>query len=85
MICLNNKRFELMFFCLLPLGDWRVYTRTSDEPGSGTDANITLTIFGTKGDSGPLALGKKGEGSFHPGHTDETKVCCIGMLYSHVQ
>ncbi|KAI8774235.1 lipoxygenasey domain-containing protein 1 [Biomphalaria glabrata] len=55
-------------------GDWRVYTRTSDEPGSGTDANITLTIFGTKGDSGPLALGKKGEGSFHPGHTDETKV-----------
>ncbi|CAL1540914.1 unnamed protein product [Lymnaea stagnalis] len=52
-------------------GSWKVTTKTSKEPGSGTDANVTLTVFGNTGDSGPLVLGEKGKEYFEPGRTDQ--------------
>ncbi|KAH9523747.1 hypothetical protein Btru_040820 [Bulinus truncatus] len=55
-------------------GNWRVLIKTGEEPGSGTDANVSVTIFGTKGDSGPLVLGKKGKELFYPGHIHQTDI-----------
>ena len=45
---------------------------TSDVKGSGTDSNVWLTIFGTNGDSGELALKKSAEhmDKFERGQTD---------------
>ncbi|XP_059163011.1 lipoxygenase homology domain-containing protein 1-like [Physella acuta] len=52
-------------------GSWKVYTKTGDEKGSGTDANVTLTVFGSKGGSGPLTLGTNGQENFRTGQTDQ--------------
>ncbi|GFN93248.1 lipoxygenase-like protein domain-containing protein 1, partial [Plakobranchus ocellatus] len=55
-------------------GDWHVYTVTASEADSWTDANVTLSIFGTKGHSGPLPLGSKDQGSFQAGQTDQFEI-----------
>ncbi|XP_012939779.1 lipoxygenase homology domain-containing protein 1 isoform X2 [Aplysia californica] len=55
-------------------GDWRVYVMTSSEPGSGTDAKVTLTVLGDKGSSGPLVLGAAGQDFFSEGQTDQFDV-----------
>lgn len=43
---------------------YRVVVTTSDLRGAGTDANVTMQLFGAKGDTGERKLGEQG--------------CCVG-------
>ncbi|ELT98105.1 hypothetical protein CAPTEDRAFT_225952 [Capitella teleta] len=52
-------------------GDWRILIMTSDKNNAGTDAQVTLTVFGVNGDSGPLPLGEPGGGFFEAAATDQ--------------
>jgi hypothetical protein len=47
---------------------------TSKKDNAGTDAQVTLTVFGVNGDSGPLLLGEPGGGFFESGATDQFEV-----------
>ena len=40
---------------------------TGDQEGSGTQAQVYLTIFGEQGDTGPLELGQPGGEDFAQG------------------
>jgi len=42
--------------CVLPLTIYKIVILTGDTRGAGTNANVSLTIFGDKGDSGALTL-----------------------------
>eukprot|EP00914_Ancora_sagittata_P001054 GHVO01002769.1.p2 GENE.GHVO01002769.1~~GHVO01002769.1.p2 ORF type:complete len:125 (+),score=8.86 GHVO01002769.1:112-486(+) len=44
---------------------------TSDKDNAGTDAQVTLTVFGVHGDSGALPLGEPGGGFFEAAATDQ--------------
>ena len=77
-------------------GDYKVLVTTSDDKDSGTDAKVTLTVFGDKGNSGPLPLEKDGhkEGLnlFVDGTTDDFQVSrtvwlqytCINLFRNRV-
>lgn len=49
-----------------------VYVSTG--PGQSTTSQVTLTVYGDAGNSGPLPLGKPNQGLFKPGQTDEFEV-----------
>lgn len=59
---LRNKMFtcqintELFFLFFLTETTYKVTVTTSDIRGAGTDANVSLVIFGECGDSGEVAL-----------------------------
>ena len=40
------------------MGKWKVLVKTSDNPDAGTHAQVILTVYGSKGNSGPQPLGK---------------------------
>jgi len=42
--------------CVLPLTIYKIMILTGDTRGAGTNANITMTLFGDKGDSGTITL-----------------------------
>ena len=54
---------------------------TSEDADSGTDSNVTLTVYGDADNSGPLTLGSVSTGFFYAGHTDEFDVRMILQLY----
>ena len=60
--------------CTSSDGDYAVLVATGGDENGSTDAKVTLTVFGERGDSGPLPLEKEGEELFKPGATDEFKV-----------
>ena len=49
--------------------EWQVAVTTGDQEGSGTQAQVYLTIFGEQGDTGPLELGQPGGEDFAQGTT----------------
>ncbi|CAH1776005.1 unnamed protein product [Owenia fusiformis] len=51
-------------------GKWKVWVTTNELPASGTGSNVTLTVYGKKGNSGPLPLGGADLGSFAAGNVD---------------
>lgn len=57
---------------------YRVSITTSDLKGASCDANVSVTIFGEKGDSGSRPLEKPG--SFNRGQTDEFFLECEQAL-----
>ncbi|XP_062572677.1 uncharacterized protein LOC134234617 [Saccostrea cucullata] len=52
-------------------GTVKVYVTTSAAPDCGTNDQVTLTVYGDAGNSGPLSLGEPNKGYFQPGQTDE--------------
>ena len=48
---------------------------TSSDENAGTLGQVTLTIFGTDGDSGPLPLGEPASGLFEREDADQFDVC----------
>lgn len=56
---------------------------TSDKDMAGTDAQVTLTVFGINGDSGPLPLGEPDGGFFEKGATDQFDVR-IAKSFSYI-
>ena len=61
-------------------GEWKVLVTTSEDADSGTDSNVTLTVYGDADNSGPLTLGSVSTGFFYAGHTDEFDVRMILQL-----
>jgi hypothetical protein len=61
------------------LVSYEVRVATSDLRGAGTDADVSITLFGDRGDSGPLALASSAN-DFERGRTDTffVKVSCRG-------
>ena len=53
--------------CLTVEKEWQVAVTTGDQEGSGTEAQVYLTIFGELGDTGPLELGQAGGEGFAQG------------------
>ena len=48
----------------------QVEVHTSNLRSAGTDANVTMTLFGAKGDTGPRVLANS-RNDFERGHIDE--------------
>uniref|UniRef100_A0A6B2KZF9 PLAT domain-containing protein n=1 Tax=Arcella intermedia TaxID=1963864 RepID=A0A6B2KZF9_9EUKA len=53
-----------------PLITYNISVKTGDRPGAGTDANVLITLFGEKGDSGERLLDKPGN-NFERNRIDE--------------
>ncbi|XP_078677295.1 uncharacterized protein LOC144913960 isoform X2 [Branchiostoma floridae x Branchiostoma belcheri] len=63
--------------------DWTVRVMTSEDVNAGTDAQVSLTVYGDQGNSGPLQLGVGQSGFFERGKIDEfdVKVGDVGKIY----
>ena len=66
-------------YSLFTDGEWRVFVTTSNKANSDTGSQVFLTVFGDKGNSGPLPLGSPGGSAFQSGATDEFDVSLIGF------
>ena len=62
------------------VGDWKVLVTTGSDADSGTDSNVTLTVYGDADNSGPIQLGSHSVGYFYSGQTDEFDVR-LGIKY----
>ena len=52
-------------------GNWKVWVVTNGHTSASTQAQVTITVYGHKGNSGPISLGS-GDGShFQSGNTDD--------------
>ena len=47
---------------------------TGNLPSAGTNANVSLTVYGHKGNSGPIPLGYGDGSTFQSGNIDEFEV-----------
>lgn len=68
----DPKLMVIFHFLIIIETNYVLSTHTSDKRGSGTDANVSVIIFGEHGDSGEIAL-KKSEtnwNKFEKGQTD---------------
>ena len=54
----------------LPMVCYEISVVTGDERGAGTDANVSLTLFGENGDSGKRVLKQRFRNLFERGQTD---------------
>uniref|UniRef100_A0A8C9SD10 Lipoxygenase homology PLAT domains 1 n=1 Tax=Scleropages formosus TaxID=113540 RepID=A0A8C9SD10_SCLFO len=54
---------------LVPI-KYEIIVVTGNEKGAGTDANVSITIYGSNGDSGKRPLRQKYRNLFERGHTD---------------
>ena len=63
-----------MFFYLCSGGRWKVRIKTGYEEGCGTTGQVTLTVYGEKGNSGPIPLGYADGEDFHTGDANEFEV-----------
>ncbi|XP_071496852.1 oxygen-regulated protein 1-like [Diadema antillarum] len=63
-------------------GKWRSWVVTDDNPAAGTDATVSITVYGDKGKSEDIVLGS-GDGRFEAGNEDEfnLQVGNIGEIY----
>ncbi len=78
-----NIKFSLLFYSDTT---YKIRVHTADVRNAGTDANVFLMIFGSKGDSGELAL-KNSEthrDKFERGQTDDFtfSLLSLGKTYS---
>ncbi|XP_076807722.1 lipoxygenase homology domain-containing protein 1-like isoform X3 [Clavelina lepadiformis] len=60
-------------------GRWRVNIATSELAAAGTDANVTITVYGVKGNTGPLLLNNGSRTTFRSGNEDEFAVSVGGI------
>lgn len=61
----------LVFFIVFIEGRWKVWVATNGNASASTQAQVTITVYGHKGNSGPISLGS-GDGShFQSGNIDE--------------
>jgi hypothetical protein len=58
-------------------GDWKIDTVTSNIDNSGTDAQVSLTVFGERGATDLIPLGAPNNGLFESGMRNEFDVSKI--------
>ena len=62
-------------------GKWKVWVTTNDHPSASSHAQVTLTVYGHKGNSGPIPLGYADGETFQSGNIDEFEVSWIMHLF----
>ncbi|KAK3579121.1 hypothetical protein CHS0354_022141 [Potamilus streckersoni] len=64
-------------------GRWKVWVQTNAMPSASTRAQVTMTVYGSKGNSGPITLGQGDGQHFQAGHIDEFNVSVgnVGEAY----
>ncbi|GFR86808.1 lipoxygenase-like protein domain-containing protein 1 [Elysia marginata] len=65
-------------------GNWKVWCTTNELPTAGTNAQVTVTVYGHKGNTGPVPLGFPDKTGFKPGQVDEFDLSMgtsIGEIY----
>ena len=67
---LNDCLLDLSIFSAIP---WCVWVYTSDKKGAGTDAHVTIVLYGREGKSDDIPL-KNQSDTFEAGRCDEFKV-----------
>ncbi|XP_055956181.1 lipoxygenase homology domain-containing protein 1 [Patella vulgata] len=79
----SNKRRTRRDRLIKSRGKWRVSVVTGDEPSAGTSAQVILTIYGQKGNSGPLNLGDPDGNYFESGNSNDFEIFApgIGEIY----
>ena len=70
-------------------GKWKVWVTTNDLPSAGTQAQVTLAVYGHRGCTKPIPLGSADGQTFQAGNVDEFQVCAslmytFGYRYLHV-
>ena len=60
--------------CCVSEGQWKVWVTTNELATAGTTAQVTLTVYGHKGQTNPLPLGFGDGQHFQNGHIDEFDV-----------
>ncbi|KAK3777632.1 hypothetical protein RRG08_021747 [Elysia crispata] len=66
-------------------GHWLVFTVTAPETDSWTEANVTLTVFGTNGQSGPILLESEDKDTFQAGKTDQFDIFLDPEVIGHLK
>lgn len=59
---------------------WHVTVSTNPLKSAGTNAQVTLTIYGHRGNSGPITLGNMEGNDFAAGNKDEFNVGLLRNL-----
>ena len=62
-------------------GKWKVWVRTNELPSAGTQSQVNITVYGHKGNSGPLPLGIPKDETFHSGSVDMFDVCITYICF----
>ena len=52
-------------------GNWKVWVVTNGHTSASTQAQVTITVYGHKGNSGPISLGSGDGTHFQSGNTDD--------------
>jgi len=55
-------------------GKWKVWVTTNELPSAGTQAQVTLTVYGHRGCTKAMALGSADGETFQAGNVDEFTV-----------
>lgn len=58
---------------------YQIYVHTGDVSGAGTDANVSIILYGTLGDTGTRALKQKGKNLFERKQIDEFTIECLDL------
>lgn len=58
---------------------YEVTVHTGNEKGSGTNANVTITIYGVNGDTGPRELKQSFRDLFEKGQVDKFQLECLEL------
>ena len=65
-----------IFPLLLAEGKWEIFITTGSEDDADTDVPVKLIVFGSKGTSDAMILGKDVKEKFRTGATDRFEVRC---------
>ncbi|KAK3092113.1 hypothetical protein FSP39_025311 [Pinctada imbricata] len=61
-------------------GRWKVWITTNGNKAASTQAQVTITVYGHKGNSGPISLGTGDGSQFQSGNIDEFEEINIGNV-----
>jgi hypothetical protein len=64
--------------CTVPLIDYKIQVKTGNRWGAGTDANVYISVYGNKGDTGKRMLSKPGN-CFERDQMDEFGVQAVDI------
>lgn len=59
--------------------NYEIIVHTGDEPGAGTDANVSIILYGTLGDTGIRPLKQKGRNLFEKKQIDKFTIECLEL------
>jgi lipoxygenase homology domain-containing protein 1 len=80
----NHRRLHVCLIdpCLFSAIPWCVWVYTSDKKGAGTDARVTIVLYGREGKSDDIPLNSRSD-TFEAGRCDEFKANAtdVGIPY----